>query len=124
MTQQATPSRISPEDLIALTLDPGSFRPWDRPLPRLAIEEGYAEELAAAKAKSGRDESIITGEGSIEGRRVAVAATETLNEEVFGRTGFDEADVDALIDVFGRFRAGAGDFEADGADTTTERPSA
>ncbi|MFJ3312684.1 MarR family winged helix-turn-helix transcriptional regulator [Micrococcus endophyticus] len=59
-----------------------------------------------------------------EGRRVAVAATETLNEEVFGRTGFDEADVDALIDVFGRFRAGAGDFEADGADTTTERPSA
>ena len=59
-----------------------------------------------------------------EGRRVAVAATETLNEEVFGRTGFDEADVDALIDVFDRFRAGAGDFEADGADTTTERPSA
>lgn len=76
MTQQATPGRISPEELIALALDPGSFRTWDRPLPRLAIEEGYAEELAAAKAKSGRDESIITGEGSIEGRRVAVILSE------------------------------------------------
>jgi acyl-CoA carboxylase subunit beta len=56
-------ARISPEDLITLTLDTGTFRSWDRPLPRLAIEDGYAEELAAAKAKSGRDESITTARG-------------------------------------------------------------
>lgn len=51
-----------------------------------------------------------------EGRRVAVAATETLNAEVFGRSGFDPADVDTLIDVLGRFRAEAGDFQVDGLD--------
>lgn len=70
------PDRISPEELIALALDPESFRTWDRPLPRLAIEGRYADELAAAKVKSGHDESVITGEGTIDGRRVAVVLSE------------------------------------------------
>lgn len=76
MTAPPPVARISPEDLITLTLDTGTFRSWDRPLPRLTIEDGYAEELAAAKAKSGRDESIITGEGMIDGRQVAVVLGE------------------------------------------------
>lgn len=70
------PDCIKPEELIALVLDPGSFQTWNRPLPRLAIEEGYAEELATVQRKSGHDESIITGEGSIGGRRVAVILSE------------------------------------------------
>ena len=44
-----------------------------------------------------------------------IAANELLEHaEVFGRSGFGPADVDALIDVLGRFRAEAGDFQADG----------
>jgi acetyl-CoA carboxylase carboxyl transferase subunit beta len=69
-------ARIKPEQLIALTLDAGSFRSWDLPLPQLAIEGGYADELAAAKLTSGHDESIITGEGTIDGHRVAVVLSE------------------------------------------------
>jgi acyl-CoA carboxylase subunit beta len=69
-------ARIKPEQPIALTLDARSFRSWDVPLPQLAIEDGYADELAAAKVKSGHDESVITGEGTINGRRVAVVLSE------------------------------------------------
>ncbi|WP_434084347.1 MarR family winged helix-turn-helix transcriptional regulator [Micrococcus porci] len=47
-----------------------------------------------------------------EGRRVADAATEALNAEVFGATGFTDDDVAALNEILGRFRAGSGDFEA------------
>ena len=45
------------------------------------------------------------------GRRVAVEATEALNTEVFGQTGFSAQDVEQLMDILGRFRAQAGDFD-------------
>ncbi|WP_258803611.1 acetyl-CoA carboxylase carboxyltransferase subunit alpha/beta [Pseudarthrobacter sp. NS4] len=76
MTPLPPVARIRPEELLALTLDTGSFLSWDQPLPPLAIEEGYGEELAAARLKSGHDESIITGEGRIKGQRVAVVLGE------------------------------------------------
>ncbi|WP_308810251.1 carboxyl transferase domain-containing protein, partial [Arthrobacter sp. HMWF013] len=76
MTPVPAPARISPDELTALTLDAGSFQSWDQPLTPLAIEAGYADELAAARTKSGHDESIITGEGTIGGRRVAVVLSE------------------------------------------------
>jgi len=46
-----------------------------------------------------------------EGRRVAGEATQALNTEVFGRTGFTDDDVAQLNEILARFRAQAGDFD-------------
>ncbi len=72
-----TPERPDARTLIEVVLDPGSWVSWDRP-PAEAAAPGssYAAELAAARRKSGYDESIITGEGRLGGRRVAVVAGE------------------------------------------------
>jgi acyl-CoA carboxylase subunit beta len=60
-----------------LVLDPGSWRSWDSPLPpREGISAEYAAELRAAAEQSGEDEAILTGEGLLRGRRVAVIAGE------------------------------------------------
>lgn len=48
-----------------------------------------------------------------EGQKVAREATDTLNAQVFLKTGFDRSEVDALISVLGRFRARAGDFSTE-----------
>ncbi|GAA0913019.1 carboxyl transferase domain-containing protein [Nonomuraea longicatena] len=63
--------------LIHAVLDDGSWRSWDVP-PDDPAEPGssYAEELVAARLKSGSDESVLTGEGLLDGRRVAVVASE------------------------------------------------
>jgi acetyl-CoA carboxylase carboxyl transferase beta subunit len=70
-------SRPDARTLIETVLDPGSWKSWDAS-PADPAEPGssYAEELAAARAKSGYDESVITGEGLLDGRRVAIAACE------------------------------------------------
>jgi acetyl-CoA carboxylase carboxyl transferase subunit beta len=67
-------------------LDPGTFRSWDDtpvgtgPGGTTAggAETGpeYAADLARARARTGVDESVITGEGRIGGHPVAVAASE------------------------------------------------
>ncbi|MHA3019473.1 carboxyl transferase domain-containing protein [Mycobacterium sp. BMJ-28] len=57
-------------------LDPGSFLSWDSPPLQVLTSEDYRKELDAAAAKSGLDESVITGEGTVFGRRVAVLACE------------------------------------------------
>ena len=68
--------RLSATDLIDLVLDDGSFISWDvPPLPR-PMSEAYAAELAAAAERTGLDESVVTGEGLMRGRRVAVLACE------------------------------------------------
>src|SRR3954469_3239231 len=62
-----------------LVLAPGSWQSWDQPitpLPPWEVDEGYADELARAAEKTGQDEAIITGEGRLRGRRVAVVAGE------------------------------------------------
>src|SRR3954463_11027708 len=49
---------------------------WDAvPVP-VAMSEEYRSELATAEAATGLDESVITGEGGVFGRRVAVVACE------------------------------------------------
>ena len=42
----------------------------------LPVAESYARELADARAATGRDESVLTGEGRVFGRRVAVVVCE------------------------------------------------
>ncbi|MFC6287226.1 carboxyl transferase domain-containing protein [Nocardioides sp. GCM10027113] len=65
-------ARLSAHELIDLVLDEGSWTSWDSPPDRTGISDEYAAELAAAEEKSGVDESVLTGEGRMHGRRVAV----------------------------------------------------
>ncbi|GGO74299.1 carboxyl transferase domain-containing protein [Nocardioides deserti] len=62
--------------LIDLVLDEGSWVSWDTRPERPGISEEYAAELARAEEKSGVDESVLTGEGLMRGRRVAVIVGE------------------------------------------------
>lgn len=66
--------RISAEELLAQVLDPGSFVSWD--VAPLDVHPGpeYAADLAKARERSGADESVTTGVGTVRGRRVAVIA--------------------------------------------------
>lgn len=70
-------SRPDARTLIDTVLDRGSWRSWDAP-PADPAPPGssYADELAAARAKCGYDEAVITGEALLGGRRVAVVASE------------------------------------------------
>ncbi len=70
------PRRLSARELIELIADPGSYVSWDVAPAEPDLGGAYREELAAAAAKSGVDESIITGEALIEGRRVVLIACE------------------------------------------------
>ncbi|WP_433422365.1 carboxyl transferase domain-containing protein [Microtetraspora malaysiensis] len=70
-------TRPDARTLIRRVLDPGSWKSWDEP-PADPVEPGspYAEELRVARERTGYDESVITGEGTLDGRRVAVAVCE------------------------------------------------
>ncbi|QGN56565.1 carboxyl transferase domain-containing protein [Nostocoides sp. HKS02] len=69
--------RLGALELVTGVLDPGSWARWDGPVPEVApAGSAYAAELAAARDRSGVDEAIVTGEGLIRGRRVAVIAGE------------------------------------------------
>lgn len=67
---------LNATELIATVLDPGSFRSWDSPVADPDPSPEYRQELAAAREKAGVDESVLTGEGLIRGRRVAVVVSE------------------------------------------------
>ncbi len=69
-------SRIGAAELRDAALDPGSFRSWDSAPLDVGPDEAYTRELEEARAKSGFDEAVLTGEGTIFGRRVAVVACE------------------------------------------------
>ncbi|GAA1497199.1 carboxyl transferase domain-containing protein [Paeniglutamicibacter kerguelensis] len=68
--------RITAAGLLETVLDAGSFSSWDQPVQHTGIGARYAAELEAAELKSGVDESVLTGEGLIRGRRVAVIVSE------------------------------------------------
>ncbi|MFI1914860.1 carboxyl transferase domain-containing protein [Nocardia sp. NPDC020380] len=68
--------KISARELFGELLDPGSFVSWDRPPVSVPVSARYEEELQAAAATAGVDESVLTGEGLLRGRRVAVIACE------------------------------------------------
>jgi acyl-CoA carboxylase subunit beta len=69
-------SRIGALELRDAVLDDGSFRSWDAPPLSVAADDEYRRELAEAAAATGLDESVVTGEGTVYGRRVAVVACE------------------------------------------------
>ncbi|WP_017589914.1 carboxyl transferase domain-containing protein [Nocardiopsis ganjiahuensis] len=62
--------------LLDSTLDSGTFRTWDTPPVDVLPDRAYAAELDRARRESGCDEAILTGEGLLRGRRVAVAVGE------------------------------------------------
>jgi acetyl-CoA carboxylase beta subunit len=68
--------RTSATELITLLTDAGSFRSWDAAPIDVAPDDAYRAELARARELSGVDESVLTGEGRIRGRRVAIVACE------------------------------------------------
>jgi acetyl-CoA carboxylase carboxyl transferase subunit beta len=67
---------LSARDLIDLVLDAGSWTSWDTPPDRTGIDPDYRATLTRAEERSGVDESVISGEGTMHGRRVAVVACE------------------------------------------------
>jgi acetyl-CoA carboxylase carboxyl transferase beta subunit len=62
--------------LIEAVLDPGSWLSWDVPIEGEPADPSYAASLAKARERTGLDEAVVTGEGRIHGRRVAVLACE------------------------------------------------
>lgn len=70
------PERLTAKQLIELTLDADSFESWDDEPVEPWLGEDYARELEHARARSGVDEAVITGGGSIDGFPVAVIVGE------------------------------------------------
>ncbi|MPZ59761.1 MAG: acetyl-CoA carboxyl transferase [Propionibacteriales bacterium] len=70
-------SRLDARQLLELVLDSGSFVSWDEPIdPPVEAPASYAGELARARAGAGVDEAVLTGEGRVRGRRVALLVCE------------------------------------------------
>ncbi|KUI41594.1 acetyl-CoA carboxyl transferase [Mycobacterium sp. IS-1590] len=69
-------SRIGALQVRDAVLDRGSFRSWDGPPLDVGADGDYRRALDAAAAKTGLDESVVTGEGTVFSRRVAVVLCE------------------------------------------------
>ncbi|MBM7245108.1 acetyl-CoA carboxyl transferase [Rhodococcus fascians] len=81
MTRTGAPARLGAIELVEMVVDAGSFVRWDTdPLPPIGVhgpaDQGYLDELAAARETSGCDESVLTGEATLAGRRVALVLCE------------------------------------------------
>ncbi|WP_292836177.1 carboxyl transferase domain-containing protein [Microbacterium sp.] len=63
-------------ELIAQVLDDGSFRSWDSAAQTPGADPDYVAALARAGERSGADEAVLTGEGMVDGHRVAVVVGE------------------------------------------------
>lgn len=69
--------RPGARELVEVVLDAGSWRSWDtEPEQPTGISSAYARDLEAARERAGTDESVITGQGAISGRPVAVIVSE------------------------------------------------
>ncbi|MGN6161302.1 MAG: carboxyl transferase domain-containing protein [Marmoricola sp.] len=68
--------RLNARELIELGLDAGSWSSWDVPPEYGDISDEYAADLAAARERSGADESVLTGEARVRGRRIGVLISE------------------------------------------------
>jgi len=68
--------RLSAAQLIDRVIDPGTFLLWDTAVDRSGRSAAYRAELEAAADKAGTDESVVTGVGDVNGRRVCVIVNE------------------------------------------------
>ena len=68
--------RIGAHELLSEVLDPDSFISWDTELVTIPASPEYLDQLAEARQASGLDEAVISGEGTIRGRRICVVACE------------------------------------------------
>ncbi len=70
-------TRMGARELLDLVVDGGTWVGWDEPpVDPLHGDAAYAAELAAARSTTGVDEALITGQGCISGRPVAIVACE------------------------------------------------
>src|SRR4029453_13348642 len=69
-------TRLNAYEMIDVLVDEGSWASWDTCLPDVEASAEYADELACARAKTGVDESVLTGAASVHGHRVAIAVCE------------------------------------------------
>jgi acetyl-CoA carboxylase carboxyl transferase subunit beta len=65
-------TRLTAHELIDLIFDRDSWKSWDTDIIQPTGDGEYTDELAAARAKTGLDESVVTGAALLRGRRVAV----------------------------------------------------
>jgi len=68
----AAKRRIGARELLSEVLDNDSFVSWDTGLVSIPASDEYLNQLAEARQTSGLDEAVMTGEGTIRGRRVCV----------------------------------------------------
>nr|WP_296768268.1 carboxyl transferase domain-containing protein [Rhodococcus sp. (in: high G+C Gram-positive bacteria)] len=69
-------TRTSAAEILDAVLDGGSFASWDTAPLDVSPGPAYAADLVKAREKSGVDESVLTGQGLVDGRPVAIIACE------------------------------------------------
>ncbi len=72
-------TRMGSDDRIAQVLDAGSFQEWDAHMDETdpLSFEGYQDKIASLRSKTGLDEAVRTGRGTIGGMPVAIGIMET-----------------------------------------------
>lgn len=67
---------MSAQEFIESLVDAGTWQSWDEPVTYRSDDSSYEADLASARLKSGRDESVTTGEGLVRGRRIALVISD------------------------------------------------
>ncbi|MBD0676048.1 carboxyl transferase domain-containing protein [Streptomyces sp. CBMA156] len=67
---------LTAHQLIGLLVDPDGFHGWDEPPAVDQADPGYRASLDRARERTGLDEAVLTGLGLIDGRPVALIASE------------------------------------------------
>ncbi|QDO89827.1 acetyl-CoA carboxyl transferase [Ornithinimicrobium ciconiae] len=68
--------RLAAREVLATVLDEGTFISWDSEPQQPDLGEEYSQLLARAAVRAGVDEAVMTGEGQLAGRRVAVVVSD------------------------------------------------
>ncbi|GAA4987920.1 carboxyl transferase domain-containing protein [Yinghuangia aomiensis] len=70
------PERLTAHALIAAIADPGSWTSWDVPHPVDTEDPAYREALTNARAATGIDGSVLTGEARVHSQRIVLLVSE------------------------------------------------